>query len=232
MRSAVLSPRTLAGLGAGLGLLIACLAWFVPYLTRERENVSSVPVPPPFVAQVPVRVDPGSEACLSDVAFDTDAELVELVALTAPRPRPPLEIVARGPGYREPATVPGANEPLTGLYARIDPPERSVIGTLCISNRGKRRINLLGTTDARTAVGRPVTRIDGVEVAPDITVRLLSTHPGSVLERLGELVDRTAAFKPGLFGAPIFLWMVVLLVAVGVPAAAVYSMLSSFRDSD
>ena len=46
------------------------------------------------------------------------------------------------------------------------------------------------------------------------------------------MVDRAAAFKPGLFGAPVFIWLVLLLVALGVPAAAVYSMLSSFRDSD
>jgi hypothetical protein len=81
-------------------------------------------------------------------------------------------------------------------------------------------------------VGRPVTRIDGEEVAPDITVRLLSTDSGSVLERLGQLVDRAAAFKPGLFGAPVFVWIVVALAAIGAPAAAIYSMLSSFRGSD
>jgi hypothetical protein len=232
MRSVVRSRRTLAAVGAGLGLLLACAAWFVPYLTRERENVAGVPVPPPLLAQTPVRMDPGSEACLSDVAFDTNAELVELVALTVPRPRPRLDIVAQAPGYRETATIPGGRDPLTGLYGRIDPPTRSAIGTLCIRSRGKRRIDLLGTTDPRTAVGRPVTRIDGEEVAPDITVRLLSTHPGSVLERLGQLVDRVAAFKPGLFGAPVFLWMVLLLAAIGLPTAAVYAMLSSFRDSD
>ena len=232
MRSAIGSPRTLAGLGAALGLLIACVAWFEPYLTLERENVAGVPVPPPFVAQVPVRMDPGSEACLSDVAFDTDAELVELQALTTPRPRPPLDIVAQAPGYRETATIPGGREPLTALYGRVDPPTRSTVGTLCIRSRGERRIDLLGTTDPRTAVGRPVTRIDGEEVPPDITVRLLSTDSGSVLERLGRLVDRAAAFKPGLFGAPVFVWMVVVFAAIGVPAAAVYSMLSSFRESD
>jgi hypothetical protein len=231
MRSAVRSPRTLAGLGAGLGLLIACVAWFVPYLTRERANLAGVPVPPPFLAQAPVEMDPGSEACLSDVAFDTDAELVELTVLAARRPVSPIGIVARGPDYRASAAIPGGYGPPTALSARIDPPERSVIGTLCIRNRGKRRVELLGTTDARTAVGRPVTRIDGEEVA-DITVRLLSSDQGSVLERLGQLVDRAAAFKPGLFGAPVFLWMVVLLVAIGAPAAAVYSVLSSFRESD
>jgi hypothetical protein len=175
---------------------------------------------------------PGSEACLSEVAFDPEAELVELSALTAPRPRPPLQIVAEAPGYRETATAPGGYEPLTALYAPIDPPKRSVVGTLCITNRGKRRIDLLGTTDPRTAVGRPVTSIDGEDIAGDITVRLLSTHPGSVLERLGQLVDRIAAFKPGLFGTPVFLWMVLLFTVIGVPAAALYSISSSFRNSD
>jgi hypothetical protein len=232
MRSAIRSPRTLAVLGAGLVLLIAFFAWFLPYLTRERENVAGVPVPPPLIAQTPVQMVPGSEACLSEVAFDPEAELVELSALTAPRPRPPLQIVAEAPGYRETATAPGGYEPLTALYAPIDPPKRSVVGTLCIRNRGKRRIDLLGTTDPRTAVGRPVTSIDGEDIAGDITVRLLSTHPGSVLERLGQLVDRIAAFKPGLFGTPVFLWMVLLFTVIGVPAAALYSISSSFRNSD
>jgi hypothetical protein len=59
----------------------------VPYLTRERQNLAGVPVPPPFLAQTPVEIDPGSEACLSDVAFDMDADFVELTALSAPRRR-------------------------------------------------------------------------------------------------------------------------------------------------
>ena len=185
-------------------MLVACIAWFVPYLTRERENVAGVPVPTPFVAQAHVVMRPGAEACLSDVAFDTDAEVVEVTALTVPRSRPTLKILAEAPGYRETATVPGGGE----------------------------RIDLLGTTDSRTAVGRPITRVDGAEVAPDLSVRLLSTDTGSVLERLGQLIDRAAAFKPGLFGAPIFLWVVALLLALGAPALAVYSLVSSFRGSD
>jgi hypothetical protein len=230
MRSALRSPRVLAGVGAGLGLLIACVAWFVPYLTRERQDLAGVPVPPPFLAQTPVKIGSGSEACLSDVAFDTDAEFVGLTALSAPRP--PLEVVARAPGYRETDTVPGTREPPSGMFARIDPPERSVIGTLCIRNRGKRHVDLLGTADARTGVGRPVTRVDGAEVTPDISVSLFAADNGSVLERLGQLVDRAAAFKPGLFGLPVFLWIVLLLAAIGIPAAALYAMLSSLREAD
>ena len=230
MRNALRSPRVLAGVGAGLGLLIACVAWFVPYLTRERHNLAGVPVPPPFIAQTPVKIGSGSEACLSDVAFDTDAEFVELTALSASRP--PLEVVARARGYRATGRVPRGDEAVPTMFARIDPPEQSVIGTLCIKNRGKRRIDLLGTADARTGVGRPVTRVDGAEVAPDITVLLFAPDNGSVLERLGQLVDRAAAFKPGLFGLPVLLWIVLLLAAFGIPAAALYAMLSSFREAD
>lgn len=232
MPSALRSRRTLAGLGAGLGLLVACVAWFVPFLTRERGNVAGVPVPPPFITQAPVHIDPGSKVCLSAVAFDTDADLVELTTLTASRRRTRMQIVAEAPGYRQSATVPRPHAALTPFYAQIDPPEQSVLGALCVRNRGKRRTDLLGTTDARTAVGRPVTRIDGSEVTADVTVRLVSTEPGSVLERLGQLADRAAAFKPGLFGATGFLWVALLLAAIAAPAAAVYALLSSFRDVD
>jgi hypothetical protein len=232
MRRALSSPRILAALGAALGLLIACLAWFIPYLTREREDVTGVPVPPPFFTEERVGLDPGSEACLSEVAFDTHAEIVELTALAGGRPRPPLAVLARGPEYRETSVVEGGYTTPSALHARIDPPKRSVIGTLCIENRGKRRVALLGTTDARTVVARATMRIDGEEVVPEITVRLLAADGGSVLDRAGQLVERAAAFKPGAFGAPVFLWIVLLLVAVGVPAGAVYSMLSSFPRSD
>jgi hypothetical protein len=41
-----------------------------------------------------------------------------------------------------------------------------------------------------------------------------------------------AAFKPGLFGAPILLWLMVLLTAIAVPGAATYAIVASFRDPD
>ena len=44
------SRPLLAFVSAGLVLVVASLAWFIPYLTRERETVSGVPVPPPFFA--------------------------------------------------------------------------------------------------------------------------------------------------------------------------------------
>ena len=223
MRRALSAPRTFVALGVGLGLLIACLAWFVPYLTREREAVSGVPVPPPFFVQEQVNLEPRSEACLSEVAVDTDAEFAEGARLA---------VAFEGQGYRETATVPAGYRPPTVVLAPLDPPDRSVIGTLCIRNTGERRVALLGTSDARTVVARPTTQVDGEEVVPDVSVRFLSADSGSVLERLGEMMTRLASFNPGLFGAPALLWLLLVLVVVGIPTAAIYAVLSSFRDSD
>jgi hypothetical protein len=224
--------RTVAALGVGLGLLIACLAWFVPYLTRERTAVSGVPVPPPFFAQEEVNLEPGSEACLSDVAVDTDADIGELTVLEGKRPGTRLLVTFEGQGYRETATVPDGYTPPAGVLSPLDPPDRSVVGTLCIRNTGALRVALLGTSDVRTVVARPITQVDGVEVVPDISVRFLSDDSGSVLERIGELMTRLGAFNPGMFGAPALLWLLLVLVAVGIPSAAIYAVLSSFRDSD
>jgi hypothetical protein len=232
MRRALSEPRTFLALGVGLGLLIACLAWFVPYLTREREAVSGVPVPPPFFVQEQVNLKPRSEACLSEVAVDTDADFAEFTVLTGKRPGARLAVAFEGQGYRETATVPAGYTPPTVVRAPLDPPDRSVIGTLCIRNTGERRVALLGTSDARTVVARPTTQVDGEEVVPDVSVRFLSAESGSVLERLGEMMTRLASFNPGLLGAPALLWLLLVLVVVGIPTAAIYAVLSSFRDSD
>jgi hypothetical protein len=227
------SRPVLAILGAGLTLLVALLAWFVPYLNRERETVSAVPVPPPFFALEGVGLEPGREACISEVAFDTDGEVAELTALAGKRSGPPLEVVARGEGYSARSTIEGGYDRPALLRTPLDPPTRSVLGTLCIRNRGVRRpVGLLATSDARTSVPRSTTQVDGEPVALDVSVRLLAAENGSVLNRAGEMLERVAAFKPGLLGTPLLLWLLFLLVAGGVAGGVLYAVSSSFRAPD
>ena len=225
------SRSLLALVSAGLVLVLASLAWFIPYLTRERETVSAVAVPPPFFSLESIGLGPGDEACLGEVAFDTDSEVVELTALEARRTGPPLEIVAEGEGYSARAMIEGGYERPALLRAPIEPPERSVIGTLCVQNRGDRGVGLLATSDARTNVVRSVTTVEGEELALDLSVRFLAADSGSVLDRAGEMLDHASAFKPALLGTPL-LWVVFLLVAVGIAGGALYSVGSSFRGSD
>jgi hypothetical protein len=226
-----LSRSTLALVGAGLALLTAAVLWFVPYLTRDREAISSVPAPAPVVAVEGVDVPPHQRACIDEVALDTDSEIVELTALAGKRPGPPLEVEAEAEGYRARTAVDGGYERSALLRARLEPPERSAIGTLCIRNSGDRPVALLSTSDNRTSSLRSTTRVRGEPVAQDVSVRLLAAENGTVVDRADQLVERAAAFKPRLLGTAV-IWLALLLVVGGVPAGALYALGSSFRGSD
>jgi hypothetical protein len=226
-----LSRPTLGLVGAGVVLLFACVAWFGPYLTRQRETVSSVPVPAPFFSLESLGVGPGQEACLDEVTFATDSDIVEVTALAAKRRGPPLALMAEAEGYHARTTIDGGYDRPAQLRASIHPPERSAIGTLCIRNTGKRPVALLSTSDARTTSLRSTTRVGGEPVVQDVSVRLLADENGTVLGRAGEMIERAAAFKPPLLGTPL-LWLMLVLVAGGVAAGALYALVSSFRALD
>jgi hypothetical protein len=229
MRSAA-PQRTLALLAAGLALAAATVAWFVPFLTREREAISSVPAPSPVAAVEGIELRPGDRACVDQVTFDDDSQVVELTALTRRRSGPPLAVTAAAGDYRAQATVAGGYAQPALLRPELDPPRGSSVGTLCVRNTGAAPVSFLATSDARTSSLRSTTRVDGEAVPQDLTVRLLAADGGSVIDRAGELVDRAAAFKPRLLGAA-FVWTVLLLVAGGVAAGGLYALAASYRES-
>jgi hypothetical protein len=229
MRSALTPPR-LALAAAGLALAFAAAYWIVPYLTRERETVSGVPVPPPFAVQQPLPLGGGQRACLDRVAFNPDSELAELTVVNRARSGPPLTVTAAAGPYRERGAIARGYSAPTVLRASIDPPRRSRLGRFCVENRGRRRVALLGTREART-LSRPAATIDGEPAPGDISLRFLAAEPGTVPERLGSLVDRMSAFKPTALEKPI-LWLVLALVVLAVPALALYALAAGFREVD
>jgi len=156
---------------------------------------------------------------------------VELTAMAGKRPGPPLELTAAAGSYRARASVDGGYDRPAPLHVPLDPPGSSAIGTLCIRNAGRSPVALLATSDARTSSLRSTTRVDGEAVPEDISMRLLASDGGSVVDRAAELVTRVAAFKPALLGTGL-IWLVALLVAGGVAAGALYALASSFRESD
>jgi hypothetical protein len=229
MRNALTTQR-LALCGAGLALVFAAAYWVVPYLTRERETVSGVPVPPPFLVQEAVPLDRGERACLDRVAFSPGSELAELTVLSRVRSGPPLAITVAAGSYRERARIErGYSAPVT-LRAHIEPPQRSRLGKFCIENRGRRAVALLGTREPRT-LSRPAATIDGEPASADISLRFLAAEPGTVPERLGALVDRMSAFKPAVLEKPI-LWLLLGLVVLAVPVLALYALAAGFRDAN
>jgi hypothetical protein len=223
------SFRALALAAALLFLAVATVAVFIPYLTRERENVAGVPVPVPFGVEENIRLRPGAEVCLADVAMDPDTQIAEFTAVSGRRVGPPLRVSAAGPGYR----ASGVSAGYSGremVRVRLEPPTRSLFATFCVANGGRRKVDLVGTHEART-VSRPVASVNGREVAPDLSLRFLSEDSGSVLARMGSLIDRAAAFHPPVFEAPV-LWLLLALVVLVLPAAAIYAVVSGFRAGD
>jgi hypothetical protein len=225
-------PRAhlLALTAAVVVLVLAAVGAFIPYLTRERETVSTVPVPPPFAVQENIRLQPDQEVCLDAVAMDVDSRLAEFTVISEARSAPALQASASGPGYRATGQVDaGYGAPQT-LRVPLEPPERSLLAEFCVVNQGGRKVDLLGAHESRTA-SRPVARVDGQEVPPDLTLRFLADDSGSVVERLGSMIDRMSAFHPPVLEKPL-LWLMLGLLVLVLPAAAIYALVSGFRTDD
>jgi hypothetical protein len=206
---------------------VAAVAVFIPYVTREREAVAGVPVPPPYEVAENIRLAPDQQVCLKGVAIDVDSEIAEFSIASNTRSGPPLRVSARAPGYRAGGEVAGG---YTGPGARrvpLDPPSQSLLADFCVANRGERSVQLLGAHEGRTA-SRPVAFVAGEEIPQDMTLRFLEKDYGSVLGRLGSLIDRMSAFHPPVLEKPV-LWLLLALLVLVLPAAAIYAIVSSFR---
>jgi hypothetical protein len=231
------SARALA-LGAALILLaLAAAGVFIPYLTRERDAIAGVPVPEPFAVPENIPLGPGQEVCLEEVAIDPDSEIAEFTVISKRRSGPPLRVSATAPGYRAVAEVEGGYRrqqttrfPPEPLRVPLEPPGSSLLAEFCVANSGARRVELLAAHEPRT-VSRTVARVDGEEVAPDLALRFLAADSGSVLARLGSLIDRMSAFRPAVLEKPV-LWLLLALLVLVLPVAAIYAVVSSFRVDD
>jgi hypothetical protein len=159
--------------------------------------------------------------------MDVDSRIAEFSVLSEARSAPPLRVSASARRYRAQGDLDGGYGSPQTLRVPLEPPQRSLLAEFCIANRGSRKVDLLGAHEARTA-SRPIARVDGVEVAPDLTLRFLADESGSVVGRLDSLVDRMSAFHPPVFEKPV-LWLILALVVLVLPSAALYALVSGFR---
>jgi hypothetical protein len=221
------SPRVLALSAALVVLGLAAIAVLIPYVTRDREAVAGVPVPPPYEVAENIRLAPDQQVCLKGVAIDVDSDIAEFSVASNARSGPPLGVSVTAAGYRAGGEVAGGYTSPGALRVPLRPPSHSLLADFCIENRGKRRVQLLAAHEGRTA-SRPVAFVDGAEVPQDLALRFLSRDSGSVLSRLGSLIDRMSAFHPPVLEKPV-LWLLLVLLVFVLPAAAIYAIASSFR---
>jgi hypothetical protein len=230
MRSRLRDPRLLAVL-SGVLVLVALLVWGVPWLTRERPDLTSTPTPPPFSAIAPITLPHGQQACENAVALSPDTRAITVLSGKHPGGGVPLDVVVTAPGYRGTGRIPGGYLGAGGLTVTISPPPpRNAIGTVCLRNAGRRDAQLQGTVEGRIQ-NRSSTAVAGKILPQKMTLLLTEGRQRSLGSRLGEVGDRIAAFKPP-FVNNVTLALLALLVLVGAPAGVLYAIATGVAADD
>ena len=226
-------PKLTPARVALLGLVLvagAAAKWWLPFVRVDRRVVISTPSPQALAKLSIVGLTAGQTACLDPVAFDPRGNVAVFQVGTFGRRDVPIEFLARAPGHRERirARVPQDSVPLA---LRFDPPNRPTLGEVCVRNRSKKLVALIGTEEPRT-LSRPVVRVDGREQPNiDVALQFHQARERSILQRLPEMVAAVAAYKPPPFGRPL-LWLLLALVVLGLPVAVMVAFALGVRASE
>lgn len=207
---------------AGVLMLVAALAWGVPWLTKSRPDRTSTPTPPPFAAIAPITLKPGQVACEDSVALSTDTRQITVLSGKFDGTGPSLRVVASTPaGYRGVGDIPAGYDGLKSLTATVPAPPQNAIGGVCVRNTGTKSVDLQGTTEGRIQ-NRSSTSVDGKVIPAKLSLLLSEGRDRSIADRPGEIFARISAFKPPIVGS-VSLTILFLLVIVLVPAGVLYA---------
>ncbi|HEV7772187.1 MAG TPA: hypothetical protein VGO48_02725 [Conexibacter sp.] len=211
-------------------LLLGAATQFLPRLTQRGDVVSSTPVRADLASVQPIVLAPGARACLEQVTLDAAARIAQVtIASTAGgNAGTRLALETSGAGDRATATAivaPGQAGPLDIPFT---PPPHGAIGTVCVRNTGAHRVALAGTADPR-ALTRSTIVIDGARQGQAFSLTLREAGDRSLLNRVSQLVDRTAALSAV---GPWLLWLLIPLLLLGVPAGVVAALRIALRDPD
>jgi hypothetical protein len=226
MRRAWLMPAV-----AGTLMLVAALAWGLPWLTKARPDRTSTPTPPPFATIAPITLKPGQVACEDVVAFSTDTRVVTVLSAKFDGTGPKLRVVASTPdGWRATSVIEAGYHGLEGLSATIAAPPKDAIGGVCVRNVGSEAVDLQGTTEGRIQ-SRSSTSIDGEVIPEKLSLLLAEARDRSIADRPGEILARISAFKPPIIGS-VSLTILFGLVILLVPAAVLYAIWRGIATDD
>lgn len=219
-----------AAAAAALAILWGAADSLRPYATFDRDVTQSTPGLGALDSRYTLELKPGDEACVEPVTLTERSQVARFRLLVREgRAAPPVEVTASGPGYRSTARVSGypAGGDVLPL-ANLTPPDRELDGRVCARNAGRTPVELVGAQDMRSIVPAKLL-LDGEEVpGKDVELTLLERERRSLLERPGDLVaharDLTADYAPAWL-----LWILLVLVAAGLPAAAVGGLYAAVR---
>jgi hypothetical protein len=208
---------------------VAFATSLVPWLTRERQSVSSTPTTLSRFALTDVRLRHGAEVCVRGVGIDRTADGLQLRVVDVGKAdvTPTLGIEVRAPGYESHTRLAGGYPFGVPVVVPVRRPARDVDGArVCVRNRGK-AIALTGTKEP-VELAKVRVRLDGRTIVPQPWLTFVRRAPISVLAHAGEILDRVAAFRP-FPAVPALLGLLAALVLFGVPIAVVSALATAER---
>jgi hypothetical protein len=210
-------------------VLAGALHWWRPYLELKRQVATASPGLGPLFTRADVTLPPHRRLCIAPVVLDPRSAIAQ-ITVTAPKRPQPLRISAAAPGYR--ASVVTASYPggtLAPVQVALAPPRSTVTGRVCVTNRGRRPVALLGTTEPRSlTVAQP--SLDGrVLPGQSVALELLEREPKSILGELGEAFARASALAGG-YGPAWLLWPLAIVLVIGAPLALIVGFAAALRE--
>ncbi|CAA9501019.1 MAG: hypothetical protein AVDCRST_MAG85-1754 [uncultured Solirubrobacteraceae bacterium] len=215
--------RAVEILVVGALLVLAGYAyWIVPFATERTPRLVSTPSPFARYAPEPVVVPADGRACLDRVGLSPRIGAA-VVRLADPKSVEPvaLEVELRARGYVARGETRG--RPRTGgeIIVDVRGPREDALGVACIVNRAEDDVTLSATSDPRIQT-RSQSSVNGNPVGPDVGLIFLEPKPESLASLAGVIADRVTVWKPGIVG-PWLVWILLVVVAIGVPAGALWA---------
>jgi hypothetical protein len=206
-------------------------AFFVPFLSREREVLVATPQPPPLFEATTIELEAhGGSACAAPIPLQRDTDVARV---TAGRSRAagltPLRVVVHAPGYSAERTF-SMYRNGQALDVPLPDPPRPVDAELCVENAGRGDGLVYASTEERT-VGRLRTEVDGKPSDANILVSLLARDRATLWQRRSEIVRGAAGLAPS-FAPAWLLWALAALVVAGVPAGVALALRLAPPDGD
>lgn len=211
--------------------LVVFLAWgaylFKRFLLNPRPITVSTPSSFFRAVEEPVPLRRASRACLDTVAFDPRGGVADFRVLTKGAPPTPLALELTAPGYRARTVVRDYGD---GEYKMVPvtPPPKSVLGTACFVNLGRRTVWLSATTEPRIASRSP-TRVDGKDVPQHVALTFYERERSSILANTGDILARIAVWAP--VGSA-FLYVLLVITLLVLPLGLAWAFASSVRPED
>jgi hypothetical protein len=214
---------------SAVAALLVGLAVMVPsWLLDDRDYLAVTPQPPAVEQSTQRDVPPDGRVCMDRVALDPPSEVARVRPVGRGR-AVPLQLTITGEGGY--AARARATDYRRGdvVALPVEPPQRSLIATLCLHNQGRDPVSLAAVQDRRRS--RSIVLLNGVQLQASFVIQFAEREPVSILERFPESVKRMTVLRPAVV-SDVTLWLLLALFVAGVPILALWAYARALRHDD